>query len=235
MIKLRDQIPLDQFMTRQVRLWERNYRLMRQEERQRVAPSLTVSKALGSYGVELAERLSRRLGWQVFDKDLVEAIACNAKVRREMVEIFDERTQNAIHKWVLTLLDHESLHGDKFFKYLVTVLRSLGEHGEAIILGRGGNFVLAPERALRVMCVAPMATRVAYLQQHQSLDRREAQKRLEKADAERRAFIEHYYHRDPEDPVHYDLVLNMGTLTLAAAEEAVLAALRAKFHRAISA
>ncbi len=229
MLKLRDQIPLDQFMTRQIRLWEQNYRAMREAPKPQVRPCLTVSKAVGTYGVELAERLARRLGWNLFDRRIIEAIAQDAKVRHEMVEIFDEKTQNEIHKWVLTLLDSEALGSDKFFKHLVTVIRTIGEHGQAVVVGRGGNFILSPERTLRIRTVAPHAVRVARIMASENLPRQEAEKLVKQADSERREFIQRFYHRDPDDPLHYDLVLNTGTLTLEVAEATVVAALRSKF------
>ncbi|MCZ6820492.1 MAG: cytidylate kinase family protein [Calditrichaeota bacterium] len=64
---------------------------------------------MGSGGVELAERLAKRPGWKTFDKDLVEYIAENAHVRKSMVEMFDDRVQNEMDDWVVTLLDRFAL------------------------------------------------------------------------------------------------------------------------------
>ncbi|NIR47740.1 cytidylate kinase-like family protein [candidate division KSB1 bacterium] len=229
MPKLQYDIPMEQLINRQIRLWERTFEKGKRARDESVNPCITISKEIGSQGVELAKRLAERLNWNLFDKSLVEYIAEDAKVRQSMVEIFDEKTQNEIHSWVLTLLDHHALGSDRYFKHLMTVIRTIGEHGCAVIVGRGSNFILPPTKALRLKVVAPEENRVAYIMQKQELDRKEADKLVKRADAERSAFIRRFYHQDAENPLCYDLVLNLGTLSLPIAEEMVIQALKARF------
>jgi cytidylate kinase len=126
-------------------------------------------------------------------------------------------------------LDRHALGSDKYFKHLVMTITTIGQHGHAIILGRGANFILPPEKALRVKIVAPLKDRVLNLMKQQAIDKRLAQEMLNQAEKERHAFIRRFFHHEVEEPWNYDLILNLGSIGLAAAEEIVIHSLRAKF------
>lgn len=128
------EIPMEKLVSRQIKLWEMTYEQPKVQTSKMKQPCITIAKEMGSGGVELAQNLAKRLDWKLFDKNLVEYIARKAHVRNEMVAIFDEKTQNEIQNWVLTLLDSHALGSDKYYKHLVTVIRTIGEHGYAIIL-----------------------------------------------------------------------------------------------------
>ncbi len=228
------EIPMEKLVSRQIKLWDITFDPAKADTANQIKPCITISKELGSKGVELGQRLSENLNWKLFDKDLVEFIARSAEVRKEMVEIFDEKTQNEIHSWVVTLLNRHALGSDQYFRHLGTVIRTIGEHGQAIILGRGGNFILPPEKALRVKTTAPLKKRIDYIMRTQKLGKNEAERIIFTADKQRLAFIRRFFHKDTEDPLYYDLVLNMGSLSLVVAEAIVMQALKAKFPKVFS-
>lgn len=226
--KATKQIRMDQLVSKQFQLWKRSYDSGEISPKKRT-PCITISRQIGSGGVELAERLAKRLGWKAFDKDLVEYIAENAHVRKSMVEMFDDRVQNEMDDWVVTLLDRFALGSYRYFKHLIIVMLGIAEHGHAIILGRGGNFILPADRTLQLRVVVPFEQRVRHVSAERKLSLAEAKKAVRSADQERQKFIKRFFHRDSEDPTDYDLVLNMSSLSLSAAEAITLEALRAKF------
>lgn len=229
MLKLKDQLPLDKFVSRQVKLWEQTFEKRHVQREALRLPSITISKEIGSQGVELAHRLAKRLDWKLFDKDLVEYIAKNARVRQDMVEIFDEKTQSEIHNWVVTLLDRYALASDKYFKHLMLAITTIGEHGHAIILGRGSNFILSPNKTLRIKTVASLPSRIEYVMKQNKMSRAEASRNVEQMDKHRQAFLRRFFHKKTDDPLCYDLVLNMDTLNLQIATDLIVKALKSKF------
>ncbi len=220
---------MEQLITRQFKLWERTYDRGKTNRREGVVPSITISKEMGSQGEEFAQALSQRLGWKIYDRELVEYIAQNAHVRQNMVEMFDEKTQNEIHNWVFTLLDRHALGSDKYFKHLVTAITTIGEQGRAIILGRGANFILPCHRALRLKVTASLQHRIETLMKKFELSEKEAFARVHLTDKERLAFLHRFFHHDAEEISSYDLILNLGTLSLCDAENIVIQALKQKF------
>jgi len=93
-----------------------------------------------------------------------------------------------------------------------------------VILGRGANFILPPEQTFAVRFVAPEEMRIRRTTRTTA---EEAQRYILKTDSDRRAFVRKYFHAEINDPVHYDLVLNMRGYLLDSAVEAVIAAFEA--------
>ncbi|MFQ5706540.1 MAG: AAA family ATPase [bacterium] len=229
MSKISDDIHMGQIVSRQIRLWERTYESGEVSRPEQAVPCITISKEIGSQGVELGQRLARRLSWQLYDKELVEYIAENAKVRRNVVESFDEKTQSEIETWVRTLVDKHSLSSDKYFKHLMTVILAIAKHGRAVILGRGCNFILPAFKTLRLKIISPIEKRVNYIMAQEHVGKSEAAEIVAVADKQRAAFIRRFFHHDAAEPLNYDMVLNLGSMTLNMAEKIVMHALQVKF------
>jgi len=102
---------------------------------------------------------------------------------------------------------------------------TIGEHGRAIIVGRGANFVLPPGRRFRVRIVAPEKKRVKKVSTDYGVPLKEAKRRIIKTESGRRAFIRKYFNADIADPVNYDLIINTGTISIDAATDAIKGAL----------
>ena len=153
--------------------------------------------------------------------------------RRDLVAGVDEHIRNGIERVVSDLLlRREQFTESDYLQYVVRTIVSIGERGGAVILGRGAQFILAPERALRVLIVAPREARIERLAKQESLDHRAASARLANEDAGRREFLQHHFKRDPDDPSQYDLSLNLGTLSLEVATDSLIDTLSARFPAA---
>jgi cytidylate kinase len=105
------------------------------------------------------------------------------------------------------------------------VIGAIGEHGRAIIVGRGANFVIPPENRFRLRIVAPQNVRIANVAQAFDVTAEDAKRRIIRTESDRRAFIRKYFNADIADPINYDLVINTGTLEIDKAVEAVIAAI----------
>ena len=67
-------------------------------------PYLLISREKGAGGSAVGQLAGKCLGWQVFDKEIVEAIAQKANVRRELIECLDERDRATIQDAISELL-----------------------------------------------------------------------------------------------------------------------------------
>lgn len=229
-----ERLPLEKLVSRQIRLWEGNRLKRRTASAGRQKPCITLSREMGCPGLQLAEALASRLEWSVYDKSLVEHIAANAHVQKRLVESFDEKTQNEIHNWVATLIDRSALGSDKYFKHLVTVMTSIARHGEAIIIGRGGNFILDSARTLRIRLVAPLSARIRNVMQHRNIGQEEAEAVVRVADLDHAAFIRRFFHRRSVSTADFDMTLNLETLTLPQAEGIIVAAVDERFPQSLN-
>jgi len=206
---------IQQIIDRQLKQWEMERRrrppveTMSQEP---PPPTVTISRQYGSGGHGLALRLSEGLGYQVFDRELVDTIAGDTKFRKATLESLDEGTLSTIHLWVEALLRGRYFDENDYHKHLLKVLLAIAGHGRAIILGRGANFVV--KEAVKIRVVAPLDVRVAQVAEREGLSSDQARRRIELVDQERGAFVRRHFGADVSDPAEYDAVLNSGSMAL---------------------
>ncbi len=191
---------------------------------------LTICNDEGSLGGEIAQELGRRLGWHVFDKEIVNYIAQNSHVRENLVQELDEKSKGLVEETILRLLrmpERPSFGSEEYHRGLVKALAYLSTQGNAILVGRGANFALHKEsHGLRVWTYASLGVRIRRLCEERLVSSTEAQQRLLKSDSERRQFIRQHFRQDINDLRFYDLVLNTDFLTTNQAAEAVLSLMR---------
>lgn len=193
-------------------------------------PCLALSRLPGAGAEELGARVAERLGYGFFDVEIVDWIARQAGLARELVAGVDEHIRAGVERFVADAFSRGAHFTESdYLRHVVRVVSSLGERGSAVIIGRGSPFILSPERALRVLVVAPREQRLENLSKRMSLSAAQAAAALAVEDAARLAFHRHHFARDPDDPRHYDLTLNLGTLAMDAACELLVRALEARF------
>jgi cytidylate kinase len=233
---------LDHLVDRACREWERRKHQAARESRP-AAPARPFSVALareaGAGASAVAEELGRRLGWTVYDRDLVERIAREMGLRTSLVESVDERhmswLEESVRSFLTALSEVPSFSESAYVRHLVETVMALGAHGECIIVGRGCAHILPPETTLRVRLVAPFEFRVARAARKRGLDTRAATQRVQELDRERVRFIRDHFRKDPEDPRSFDLVLNTSRVPFGDSADLILDALRRRQTRAASA
>ena len=190
-----------------------------------ILPVVTLSREPGSGGHIIAEMLAAQLGFELFDKDIIQHIAESAHVQRQFLETLNEKGANVLEEWISSLINEHHLWPDEYLKHLMTLVGVIGKHGGAVIVGRGANFILPPEHRLRVRIIAPMLFRIEFVRQRFSIPREEANRRIIRTESEQQAFVRKYFNADINAPHHYDLILNAGTLDMEAAVRAIRGAL----------
>lgn len=170
--------------------------------------TVALSSDPGTDGHAVAQAVGERLGWQVYDHELVEQIARQMGVRTELLESLDQKRTNWLGELFQILFTGEAVSEAAYAHQLAQTLFALAAHGECVIVGHGGAQILPPTTTLRVRLVAPRHERIAAVQRQSGRSRQEAERWVEQMDRERRAFIQEHFHKDPADPEQYDLLLN---------------------------
>lgn len=194
----------------------------------REGPWITLSRQLGSGGDAVAPRLGAALGWPVYDREIVAAIAAGTHRTEGIVERYDEKGVRDLAEYLAPLILPDDPGQARYLAELARVAHQLGRQGRAILVGRGVNYLLDPRYGLRVRCIAPFEDRAAMIARVEGLSLDEARRRVEKSDAAQREFLRQGFQHDIEDPAGYDIVLQPLSLGLPAAVDAILAAARAK-------
>lgn len=227
---------LDKLIDRQQRLWEVRKALAdeggaaarREGAHLPEGPWITVSTELGSLGRVVAMRAADVLGWQVFDKEVLSAIASHTEHRERLLSGYDEHPVSTFRDLVAHLLVPGHTTRPQFELELIRVILAVGRRGRAILMGRGANWVLDARYGMRVRFVAPKDVRVGRVSQTLGLDKGDAAKLVDKDDAAKRGWIHQVYRKDIHDPLGYDLIVNTAEVDVESAVSTVVAALRAK-------
>ncbi len=170
--------------------------------------TIVVSREVGTPTLEVARQVGERLGWPVYEQEVPARIAEALHLPVSVVEAIDERRQSWLWECLESFHSHFDLSESRYFRQLVSVVRSLGEQGRCLIVGHGAEFLLPPHSTLRVHLVGEREDRLAALGRLRHLDRWTAARELDQIDAERSRFLREHFHVDPSHPHNYDLVLN---------------------------
>jgi len=191
-----------------------------------VGPYVALSREAGAGGSQIAELLGRRLGWDVYDKNLLEQIGERLHVPSHMLELVDETESSWVYDVLGVWMDSELIPHEKYVSHLCRVALAAAKRGKAIFVGRGVPFLLPRENGLSVRLVAPLSYRVERMRQLKDLSAAEARAEVDRLDRGRREFVERFFHHDIEDPHIYDMVINVARLGLDRAAEAIVAAMK---------
>ena len=186
---------------------------------------VTLSREPGSGGRIIAGRLAEKLSIDIFHQEVIHQIAESADVSATVLETLDERGLNTLEHWISSLVHERHLWPDRYMQHLMKVIGTIGSHGRAVVVGRGANFILPPEKRFAVRIVAPQAWRIENVSKEFDISLEEARRRVLRTDSDRRAFIRKYFNADIADPTNYDLVINTNTLKLDDAVNVISAAL----------
>jgi len=206
----------------------KKWQLMKAKEKKEavVFPVITISREPGSGGRIVASALAEKLGLDLFHQEIINEMAESAQVSSRILETLDEKGLSVLEEWITSLVDNRHLWPDQYLRHLMKVIGTIGKPGNAVIVGRGANFVLPPEGRTRVRIVAPLDVRVENVSSNFGVSAEDAKRRIIRTESERRAFIRKYFNADITDPINYDLVLNTGTLSIEAAANAIKNALK---------
>lgn len=181
--------------------------------------AMTVSRQMGSRGEALAAILAEQLNWRLFSRDLINRAALAAGVPQVALAEIDELG--------LLGLRPSSAEWKAYQKQVQQIIRELADEGDVVIVGRGGQMVLAgrPD-VLHVRVVAPLEVRVARLCQEEGLSAEAVRARLEASDKARQRYLKRSHGVRVDDPAHYHVTVNTGLLDPVQAVDLIVRAFR---------
>jgi hypothetical protein len=215
---------LERIVGRHLHLWEIRRQVARRRDAETAAeaprglgPYISISRLPWAEGDTVARRVADRLGWELFDRELVNYIARNAKTYAQFVASLDEKSRHAMDDWIQTALDGASLGHLRYLRHLKRVLMTVALHGNVVIVGRGANFVLPAEAGLRVLVTGSEKRRRQRLAAADDLSPRQAAKVLRREDGRRLDFLRTHFPGAARELEHYDLVISTDMLGVEAA------------------
>ena len=201
------------------------------EARREHGPGFTIaiSRDVGIEAGDVARAVGQRLGWPVWDHELLVAVAERMHSRARDLAPVDETHVSWLQESLEMMLDMHAVSQIAYVHQLVKVVDELGEQGNCIVVGRGAAQLLPVDTTLRVRLVAPLAQRVvAMCRMTGIVNHAAALRKVEKLQRDRKRFVTEHFHADPTDPENYDLVLNVSRLSIDDCTQQIIDALHAE-------
>jgi cytidylate kinase/CBS domain-containing protein len=187
-------------------------------------PIISLSRGTHSGGTQLAERLRDRLDYRVVSQEII----VEASQRFGVTE--DE---------ILRGLDMPANFFERFARrkqrYVVAAQATLGElfaDGNGIYHGLAGHFLFGELcNVLKVRIMAPMDYRIRQTMSALACSRDEAIKHIEQVDQRRAKWGRQMFGVDWDDASLYDLVINLGHVSLDEAADLIVESVRQERYR----
>jgi cytidylate kinase len=207
-------------------------------------PIVTVSRQYASGGGEIAQLVAEQLDADLLDRALIQEVGQRLGLPEDVVSEHDERGETVIARLVNALRvsypdvsappdlleppgDVPELSNRAYVQVIEQVIIETARAGNAVIVGRGSQFVLRNHpTALHVHVFAPFDARVQTVVVDQALSVQEAERVVRDFDGARARYARHWYHSDWTAPEHYHLAINAGRLDRQIAADLIVASAR---------
>lgn len=180
-------------------------------------PALTISRECGTgmetIGCALVEYLSdvddsTELGWALFDQGMLGKIIEEHDLHKTVLPFLTEETKFSTSGDLEQALNH-SASDWTLFNYVANAIRHICAMGNAIVVGRAGNFVTVDMiNTFHVRLVGSLEKRVQHTANRHSISIDRAAELVRETDKSRRRFVARYVRDDLDSPRFYHLVLN---------------------------
>jgi cytidylate kinase len=187
---------------------------------------IAITQHVGTHGGELASLTAERLGYRLLTSEqLVAATSKRYNVPSNELAVVDERRPNF---WTRFKTDT-----GRFVAFFRAVLLKEMAEDRLVTIGRSVAQLL-PEHGcgVRVRLTGPFSQRAAVVKEQEGCTLALAEARVRDYDREVRARIQTLFGADIDDPVNYNLVLNVFGMRLATSA-ALLACLAGEADRAV--
>jgi len=168
---------------------------------------IIISKGSYSHGGAVAERVSRKLNYGCFSRDILIDVS-------KKFNISELRLLRAVED-APSFLEKYTFGRQKYIAYIrAAILENLAKDN-MVYHGFAGHFFIGDvSHVLKVRIIADMEQRLMYMMKREGVSREEAVRLVKKVDEERKKWGLKLYGIDPGNPSLYDLVLHINNINV---------------------
>jgi cytidylate kinase len=185
---------------------------------------IVISKGSYSHGGEVAKRVARKLSYDSISRDILITTS-------KRFNISELRLIRA-YECSPSFLEKYTFGRDKYIKFIKAAILNELAKDNMIYHGFAGHFfVSGVSHVLKVRINADMAERITYMMKRENLSKQEAANLVKKVDEDRTKWSMDLYGMDTWDSRLYDLVINIGKVSLDHAVDLICQTVKLKtFH-----
>lgn len=195
-------------------------------------PDIVINREPGSGGRIVAKKLAKKLGWQLLDEELMDQVAEELDIPVEEFKHVDEHSRSWLSDTLHSMFNKNYISDVRYINHLKKIIAHAAKRGDLVIVGRGANHILPPDKCLNVRITASLTTRIENTFKYEGKKtKQDAEDWVRKIENQRRRFIRQYFGKNPYNPWYYDLVISTDHLNLDQAVDLIVQAYLAKFPK----
>jgi len=207
-------------------------------------PFVTISRMYGSGGSEIAELVAKSLGWDLYDNEIIDAIAAKSGLPVAEVAAREERGPSLVERisGAFTLGTPEAMPAfvegtattpdEEIVAATATIITEAVRKGPAVFVCRGAQCLLA-ERSdgLHVFCHAPTAALIQHAITRLAVPPAEAERKVHDMNKQREQYVQRHWGRKWMSPLNYHLCVDTSFYGIEGAAELIARTARERVAR----
>ena len=179
---------------------------------------ITIGRQFGSGGHEIGKRLAGKLGFELYDKQLLKLQAQKSGIAEKVLEAYDEiPTSSLLYSIVMDVYPSMNYIGkslnQQVYQAQYDTIRELGKTGNCVIVGRGADYILRDYPDLVTVFIhADLETRAKRVAEFEKVSVEKARDIVVKADKKRASFYNFQTEKKWDQASTYMLSLNSAAL-----------------------
>ena len=170
-------------------------------------PVIIISKGSYSHGGAVARKVAERLGYDCISRDiLIEASKIFNVSKLRLIRAIEDAP---------SFLERYTFGREKYINYIKAAILTNIVKGNVVYHGFAGHFFVKDiSHVLKVRIIADMEERLTYMMKRENVSKEEAVLMVNKVDEERTKWSMKLYGIDPCDCRLYELVINIGKISI---------------------
>jgi cytidylate kinase len=178
---------------------------------------ITIGREFGSGGRELGRRLAEELGYEYYDREILEEISRRTDLSVEYVHQIVENQPHSLLPITVgrsfTHIDHHTLRQlQAVYREQTKVIREMAAKSNCVIVGRCASYILRSHKPFRIFVHASLDSRLRrcmeHLEEGEHLTEREMRRHIKAMDKGRAKYFRFYTEMKWGDKANYDLCIN---------------------------
>lgn len=203
---------------------------------------ITIARQYGSGGKTIGEMLSKKLGIEYYDKDLIYLASEESGINADLFMKADEKVKNSAlfraisgtkpYKGELITPDSDDFtSSDNLFNYQAKIIKKLADENPCVIIGRCADYVLKDyDNVLSVFVHAPKDFCMKKAAEKHSMSESDLEKFIAKTDKGRADYYKYHTGREWTDARNYDLCLDSSKLGFERCVDEIIAYMNVRFN-----
>jgi cytidylate kinase len=187
---------------------------------------ITISRQYGAGGKTIGSLVAKRIGYHMFDDEILQEVSRKARVSKHWVESVEKEAGGKFQRFISgmvpknlieRILDSEGGYIDEeiYIDLLYKVITRIADEGDAIIIGRGGQYILEDfKNTYHVLLIADKLDRIKFMEDNYNLSSNQAVKVVGANDKKRANLYKKFGKEGYDSHVHYNMVINTSELTI---------------------